>query len=177
MGRFGNEWLSEKCALLQDNPKRGKSAERYEDYKRARTLQQVMDLGGSRADIVNDVVRGYIMLDDKKKHKQLVAILNDKSGGREVEVESPVRPRRPPSTAPARSPSTETAKPPSSKPTQQKSAPRRTPKVEQPPEPTKPTLTPEQKERKRLVASTRARVHKFGRVVGRGRLLPYYSDD
>lgn len=157
MVKLGNEWLGEKCALLQGNPKRGKSADRYEQYKRARTLQEVLDLGGSKADIANDVVRGFIMLEDRGKHKQLVAILNDKSGSM-VEVKSP----------PKASPSSPPQAPSPRKASEQGAPPEQPAPPKAPPEPLNP--------RKRLIASTKSRVNKFGRTVGRGRLLPYYSE-
>jgi len=79
MGKIDG-FLSEAVKILLENPKRGKSAERYEKYKHAKTLGEVLDLGGSRADVANDVVRGFIVLKDKKVHKQLLAVLNDKGG-------------------------------------------------------------------------------------------------
>lgn len=158
MVKLGNEWLVEKCALLQGNPKRGKSADRYEQYKRARTLQEVLDLGGSKADIANDVVRGFIMLEDRGKHKQLVAILNDKSGSM-VEARSP---KPSPSSPP------EALSPRTSKASEQIASPEQPALPKPSPEPPNP--------RKRLIASTKSRVNKFGRTVGRGRLLPYYSE-
>jgi len=50
--------------VSQDNPKRGKSKERYEKYKAASTLQQYYDLGGSRADAKFDIARGYVKITD-----------------------------------------------------------------------------------------------------------------
>lgn len=79
MGRISDEWLDEACKVLQNNPKRGKSADRYESYKRARTLGAIMELGGLRADISHDLLRGFIVLEDKSKHKQLLAIIQDKA--------------------------------------------------------------------------------------------------
>ena len=38
-----------RCHVQQDNPKKGASADRYDTYKHARTLQEILDLGGSRA--------------------------------------------------------------------------------------------------------------------------------
>ena len=62
MVRVANEYLACACRVQQDNPKKNMSADRYERYKAARTLQQVLDLGGSRGDIANDMLRGYICL-------------------------------------------------------------------------------------------------------------------
>jgi len=50
-----------EIVVLSKNPKRGKSRERYERYKLARTVQEYYDLGGSRADLVFDMDRGYAM--------------------------------------------------------------------------------------------------------------------
>ena len=49
------------------------SADRYERYKAARTLQQVLDLGGSRGDIANDMLRGYIVVEDREIHEAILS--------------------------------------------------------------------------------------------------------
>ena len=66
MVRVANEYLACACRVQQDNPKKNMSADRYERYKAARTLQQVLDLGGSRGDIANDMLRGYIVVEDRE---------------------------------------------------------------------------------------------------------------
>ena len=58
MVRVANEYLQCRCKVQQENPKKNMSADRYERYKAARTLQEVLDLGGSRGDIGNDMLRG-----------------------------------------------------------------------------------------------------------------------
>ena len=47
---------------LQENPKRGKSAVRYERYKIARTFSEYYALGGSKGDAKFDLSRGYITI-------------------------------------------------------------------------------------------------------------------
>jgi len=49
-----------KISVRQDNPKRGKSAVRYECYKHATTLEEYYSLGGSRADAKFDIARGHV---------------------------------------------------------------------------------------------------------------------
>lgn len=51
-------------SVQQDNPKRAgsKSAIRYDGYKSAKTVQEFLDLGGSRADLRHDIGKGYITL-------------------------------------------------------------------------------------------------------------------
>ena len=77
MVRIADEYLSCACRVQQDNPKRQKSGERYERYKAARTLRQVLDLGGSRADIAHDMVRGYIVCDDSAVQKDILSTANE----------------------------------------------------------------------------------------------------
>ena len=48
--------------LLVENPKRGKSAVRYERYKIARTFSEYYALGGSKGDAKFDLARGYITI-------------------------------------------------------------------------------------------------------------------
>ena len=48
--------LSAACHLQQENPKKGMSAQRCDRYKAARSLGQILELGGSRGDIGNDLV-------------------------------------------------------------------------------------------------------------------------
>lgn len=49
-------------AFEQVNPKRGESAVRYEAYKAARSFKQALDLGASKADLKNDMQKGFITL-------------------------------------------------------------------------------------------------------------------
>ena len=51
--------------VQQDNPKRAgsKSHTRYEAYKAATTVGQMLAMGGTRGDIANDVDHGYIAVD------------------------------------------------------------------------------------------------------------------
>ena len=44
----------------QENPKKGKSAERYELYKRATTAREYVALGGTKADLKYDIQRGWV---------------------------------------------------------------------------------------------------------------------
>lgn len=46
--------------MSQHNPKKGKSAERYEAYKAATTAREYVALGGSKADLKYDIQRGYV---------------------------------------------------------------------------------------------------------------------
>lgn len=57
--------LGASCTFVQDNPKRvgSKSYERYEAYKSATSLDEVLKLGGLRADIKFDVEKGYCVVD------------------------------------------------------------------------------------------------------------------
>jgi len=55
--------LIERAAPIrvsQHNPKKGKSAERYEAYKAATTAREYVALGGSKADLKYDIQRGYV---------------------------------------------------------------------------------------------------------------------
>ena len=69
--------LSAACRVQQENPKKGASADRYDRYKAARTLQQVLDLGGSRGDIANDMVRGYIQCEDPETQEAILMTANE----------------------------------------------------------------------------------------------------
>ena len=46
----------------QQNPKRGESALRYDKYKAATSAKQLLALGATRADIKNDLAKGYVTL-------------------------------------------------------------------------------------------------------------------
>ena len=49
-----------KIRFQQLNPKRGDSRDRYERYKAAVSVDQFLELGGRRADLLNDFERGYM---------------------------------------------------------------------------------------------------------------------
>ena len=57
--------MNAKFEFLQNNPKRCPSAsyDRYERYKTATCLREMLALGGSRADYKNDLGKGYIKLE------------------------------------------------------------------------------------------------------------------
>jgi hypothetical protein len=50
--------------IQQANPKRGESQARYEKYKRARTMRELLDHGATRGDIRWDIDHGFIKLAD-----------------------------------------------------------------------------------------------------------------
>ena len=60
MVRVEPSQMSAACTVQQENPKKGVSAQRYESYKAATTLGGILDLGGSRGDIGNDLARGRV---------------------------------------------------------------------------------------------------------------------
>ena len=47
-------------SVRQENPKKGKSAERYELYKAATTAREYVALGGTKADLKYDIQRGWV---------------------------------------------------------------------------------------------------------------------
>ena len=51
-----------KIAFAQDNPKRPDSASwtRYEAYKAATCGEQVLELGGSKSDVLHDYRKGFL---------------------------------------------------------------------------------------------------------------------
>ena len=51
-----------KIELLQENPKRGLSYERYEMYKTAKTIKEYFEMGGSRSDAKYDIDGGYLKI-------------------------------------------------------------------------------------------------------------------
>lgn len=55
--------------IQQENPKRpgSKSHGRYEKYKSATSLEELLDLGGTKGDYNHDLKKGYIVLKDAKK--------------------------------------------------------------------------------------------------------------
>ncbi|KAH8068387.1 potassium:proton antiporter [Aureococcus anophagefferens] len=51
-----------QLTVLRENPKGGKSRDRYEAYKVATSAAEFQRLGGSAEDLRNDLVRGYVTL-------------------------------------------------------------------------------------------------------------------
>ena len=80
---FSEDLLSERIRVQEDNPKKAgsKSYARFERYKAARTVQGVLDLGGSRADFEWDVDHGYIVLLDRALAPRARAAPESESGG------------------------------------------------------------------------------------------------
>mmetsp|Transcript_12500 Transcript_12500/g.16817 ORF Transcript_12500/g.16817 Transcript_12500/m.16817 type:complete len:647 (+) Transcript_12500:780-2720(+) len=64
-----------KIIINQNNPKSGKSAIRYEKYKYATDCKSFINLGGSRADLRNDLIRDHIHLADGSDWRQLSFVL------------------------------------------------------------------------------------------------------
>jgi len=58
------QWLKRKVQFVQKNPKVNGSLahQRYEKYKKAKTLQEFLDLGGFQGDFHNDRKHGYVSL-------------------------------------------------------------------------------------------------------------------
>ncbi|CAK8988938.1 unnamed protein product [Durusdinium trenchii] len=58
------EWLKQRLRFVQKNPKvEGSSAhQRYERYKKAKTLQEFFNLGGCKGDFHNDQAHGFLSL-------------------------------------------------------------------------------------------------------------------
>jgi hypothetical protein len=59
---FDHDW---GIKMFGSNPKSGKSKLRYEKYKSATTLREIVRCGGELADIDNDFSRGFIEFDIK----------------------------------------------------------------------------------------------------------------
>ena len=74
--KFAPEHMRARCTLQQENPKRGTSAARYDRYKCATSLQMVLDLGGSRGDLANDIIKGFIHIEDQSGKDALMATRN-----------------------------------------------------------------------------------------------------
>ncbi|CAK0836351.1 unnamed protein product, partial [Prorocentrum cordatum] len=57
-----------RIQVRADNPKKagGAAAARYDGYKKAKTVQEFLALGGWVGDLRNDYAKGYITLLDKK---------------------------------------------------------------------------------------------------------------
>lgn len=202
MVRVANEYLDARCRVDQNNPKKQASAERYEKYKHARTLGEVLKLGGSRGDIGNDMIRGYIVCEDKEIN---MAILMTANESERRHLPANIRDRFPPSSGS----DPRTKKSPGQNRTPAKYAPMPERKLAPPPKKLAPAPPPRKLApapdarwanatddslkrrrnddssgpvldkatlRKRAIACNKKRAKIFGRTVGKGRLLPVYDD-
>ena len=179
MVRIADEYLSCACRVQQDNPKKNMSADRYERYKAARTLQQVLDLGGSRGDIANDMLRGYIVVEDREIHEAILMTANESErrhlpahlldrlppAGSGSDPRSRPRAPRPPPPPRSRAP------PPPPLPRKLAPPPRDLYDRKRPRD-----ATDKSSMRKRAVECVKRRAKIFGRSVGKGRLLPVFDD-
>lgn len=57
------------------NPKKGRSADRYELYKHATTTREFLKLGGSKADLQNDLIRGHVSLAGTADWRELESVV------------------------------------------------------------------------------------------------------
>ena len=55
-----------RIAVVQKNPKRGASGERFEKYMAATTADEFLELGGTRADLKYDIARGWVTVLDPR---------------------------------------------------------------------------------------------------------------
>ena len=53
-------------AVVQKNPKRGASGERFKKYMAATTAKEFLELGGTRADLKYDIARGWVTVLDPR---------------------------------------------------------------------------------------------------------------
>jgi len=53
-------------AVVQKNPKRGASGERFDKYMAATTAAEFLELGGTRADLKYDIARGWVTVLDPR---------------------------------------------------------------------------------------------------------------
>ena len=53
-------------AVVQKNPKRGASGERFKKYMAATTAAEFLELGGTRADLKYDIARGWVTVLDPR---------------------------------------------------------------------------------------------------------------
>lgn len=178
MVRVANEYLACACRVQQDNPKKNMSADRYERYKAARTLQQVLDLGGSRGDIGNDMLRGYIVLEDREIHEAILVTANDSE---RRHLPAHLQGRLPPPTS-GSDPRSRPRAPRPPPPPRSRAPPSLPRKLAPPPadlyDRKRPRdATDKSSMRKRAVACNKRRAKIYGRAVGKGRLLPVFADD
>ncbi|KAJ8599435.1 hypothetical protein CTAYLR_007998 [Chrysophaeum taylorii] len=106
-----NELLAEDAELefAKENPKRGESAIRYEAYKEATTATQALDLGATKADLRNDIQKGYVVVSDRRDLNASVArhFLQRQSSGSSLKPLLPKRKKkkkRPPPPPPQEEP-------------------------------------------------------------------------
>lgn len=66
--------LNNSVKFVQKNPKKDstKSYERYEKYKLANNISDILKLGGNKGDIENDFKKGYLKILESKKNKPLI---------------------------------------------------------------------------------------------------------
>jgi hypothetical protein len=192
MVRIGDEYIGCACRVQQENPKRQKSAERYEKYKHGRTLREVLDLGASRADIAHDMVRGYIVVEDREVQKAILSTANESE---RRHLPAHLQGALPPSSGDPRGPPARPAPRPKYAPAPARAPPPKAPPRKLAPNPyaRRPDDDDDRKRRRdadlgnlatdknvlrnRAVACNKKRAKIFGRTVGKGRLLPVYNDD
>ena len=77
LGALLTSLLDEPCAVSATNPKTEgtKIFARYEAYKGATKLREVLALGGTRDDVYQDVTRGAVAVADPEKHAALAAAI------------------------------------------------------------------------------------------------------
>jgi hypothetical protein len=75
--------------LQQNNPKRAKSFDRYERYKNAKTIGELLDSGGSWGDVFNDYARGFLRVAMDLETARLPPVLQTLVLEEELAVYSP----------------------------------------------------------------------------------------
>lgn len=86
------------------NPKKGRSADRYELYKHATTTREFLKLGGSKADLQNDLIRGHVSLAGSADWRELETVvtfrrLREEQRKQMLELEAKLAPPEPPGAA------------------------------------------------------------------------------
>ena len=82
-----------KIVYQDENPKKknSKSAARYDAYKKAKTLKEFYSLGGTKADLRNDLKKGYVKFesndDDDEKEKTNMDVVVVEEEKKDVAVE------------------------------------------------------------------------------------------
>lgn len=96
--------LTRAVKFRQANPKvsGSKSFSRYEKYKKAATLAQVLSLGGTRGDIKNDVDKGFVVFTDGHRTRSSSKRLKERE--EEEEEEGPNSARKSPTRAANKAP-------------------------------------------------------------------------
>mmetsp|Transcript_32201 Transcript_32201/g.99252 ORF Transcript_32201/g.99252 Transcript_32201/m.99252 type:complete len:520 (-) Transcript_32201:59-1618(-) len=69
-------FMKELCECQQDNPKRkgSKSAETYDLYKCAQTFEEMLEKGAKKADVANDVAKGFCKLQDAEQQERIMGM-------------------------------------------------------------------------------------------------------